>query len=207
MNLISRKEAKSKGSKHYYTGKPCKHGHLSERYVSSKGCTVCLFSRIKGWRKMNPEKVKKSRRVWFAKHGAEWRRAWLKTRKDIHRSDITKALSRAAVSRWRNKNIEKARMLGRAWRKANPHFGAAQCCARHARQLQAVPLWFDKFSVNKIYAQSAWLSLASGIKYHVDHIIPLKHEVVCGLHCADNLQIITAVENIRKNNRFINIEG
>lgn len=34
-------DAKSKKSKYYYTGKPCKHGHMSPRYTSSRRCTSC----------------------------------------------------------------------------------------------------------------------------------------------------------------------
>lgn len=35
------KEARELGNKTYFTGKPCKRGHISERLVSSRGCVVC----------------------------------------------------------------------------------------------------------------------------------------------------------------------
>ena len=38
----TRKEAYKTGSKYYKTGKPCKHGHDSKRYTSSKGCYECV---------------------------------------------------------------------------------------------------------------------------------------------------------------------
>ena len=41
MQIITRKEAKDKGLPRYYTGKPCKHGHLSERTVPNKRCMAC----------------------------------------------------------------------------------------------------------------------------------------------------------------------
>jgi len=37
----SRKEAKEFGLKKYFTGKPCKHGHISERMASCGGCSQC----------------------------------------------------------------------------------------------------------------------------------------------------------------------
>jgi hypothetical protein len=31
--IISRAEAKARGLTRYFTGKPCKYGHIAERYV------------------------------------------------------------------------------------------------------------------------------------------------------------------------------
>lgn len=44
MEIISRQVAKSKGLTTFFTGKPCKYGHFSNRYVSSGACTECLTS-------------------------------------------------------------------------------------------------------------------------------------------------------------------
>ena len=43
--------------------------------------------------------------------------------------------------------------------------------------------------------------LSTGIKWHVDHIVPLNHKEACGLHNAFNLQVVPALWNIRKKNR------
>jgi hypothetical protein len=44
---MTRAEAKAQGLKRYFTGKPCPHGHISERHVSSMGCLACNAERVK----------------------------------------------------------------------------------------------------------------------------------------------------------------
>ena len=41
MEIITRKQAKELGLKRYFTGKPCKRGHVAERRVSSRRCLEC----------------------------------------------------------------------------------------------------------------------------------------------------------------------
>jgi hypothetical protein len=41
MEIISREDARSKGYTRFYTGEPCKRGHIAERTVSSNGCLMC----------------------------------------------------------------------------------------------------------------------------------------------------------------------
>lgn len=36
-----RMEAKAAGRTRYFTGMPCYQGHISERFVSSRGCVAC----------------------------------------------------------------------------------------------------------------------------------------------------------------------
>lgn len=66
--------------------------------------------------------------------------------------------------------------------------------------MKATPLWSDKQAMSDVYAEAKYLQM------HVDHIIPLKHSLVCGLHVWDNLQVLTPSENIHKKNKF-NIES
>lgn len=41
MDLISIKEAKARGLNKYFTGKPCKHGHVAPRRVANRLCCEC----------------------------------------------------------------------------------------------------------------------------------------------------------------------
>ena len=47
MKLISLKEARTLGLKRYFTGKPCVHGHISERQVSARRCIQCTRVGVK----------------------------------------------------------------------------------------------------------------------------------------------------------------
>lgn len=40
----SRSEAIKRGSVRYYTGNPCKHGHISARYTQSGNCAECYLT-------------------------------------------------------------------------------------------------------------------------------------------------------------------
>lgn len=54
--MITRKEAKEKGLKFYFTGKPCRHGHVEKRQVSNGCCYTCSLLKAKNYAKKNPDK-------------------------------------------------------------------------------------------------------------------------------------------------------
>ena len=74
-------EALTKGEMYYFTGKPCKNGHISFRYTSSKGCISCHseknYAQVRtekakiyanNYRKQNKEKIHNFRKEWLEKN-------------------------------------------------------------------------------------------------------------------------------------------
>lgn len=58
------------------------------------------------------------------------------------------------------------------------------------------PSWANIEKIEEIYRNRP-------IGYHVDHIIPLNGDKVCGLHVENNLQYLISGDNLSKSNKFI----
>lgn len=90
----------------------------------------------------------------------------------------------------------------RQYRKNDLARNAAYSAKRRSQKLLAKPNWYEHEEIMEIYRKCKQISEKTGITHNVDHIVPLLNENVCGLHCVDNLQILTEEENRRKNNTF-----
>lgn len=66
----------------------------------------------------------------------------------------------------------------------------------------ATPLWANKVKIREVYAERIRLNALGKQQYVVDHIIPLKGKLVCGLHIHENLQIITEESNATKHAKW-----
>jgi hypothetical protein len=67
-------------------------------------------------------------------------------------------------------------------------------------RILATPPWADFKAIREVYKQADRLSALTGVKHHVDHIVPLNHPLVCGLHVDWNLRAIPAGPNMSKGN-------
>lgn len=63
------------------------------------------------------------------------------------------------------------------------------------RKSSRIPKWQSMAELDRFYKNKP-----EG--YQIDHIIPLKHPDVCGLHCVSNLQYLTPEENAVKSNKW-----
>jgi ribosomal protein L3 len=109
-----------------------------------------------------------------------------------------------------NKNnpekMEKFKENQRKYRAKTKDKHAARQAKRRSLKQKATPLWLTQEQLRQIqteYALSAWCSEVMNMKYHVDHIVPLKGKDVCGLHVPWNLQVIPAKTNLKKGNRYV----
>lgn len=72
---------------------------------------------------------------------------------------------------------------------------SAKSAYRRAMKKAATPSWVDRDALKAIYSNRP-----EG--YHVDHIIPLTNDLVCGLHVPWNLQYLSAFDNDSKGDQF-----
>ena len=111
----------------------------------------------------------------------------------------------ARIKRLRAKHPERYKAYKRKQRE-NPESLIKERAAtnrRRARKLNASPPWADQKAIEMVYRDAKLLSEETGEAHHVDHIDPLQHELVCGLHIAENLCPIRAKNNCAKHNNFV----
>ena len=187
MQIIFRKEAKAQNLKFYFTGKECKHGHVTKRYVSTGQCVDCCKICDKNNTTYKRDYHKKNKTQLNAKN-KEWRKS-------------NKAHVKAYNDKYRKEHPDKVKKWSKEYADRNPHVAKIKKIKYRSKRKQATPPWYEKDLIRQVYTMRDKLSKLWGIDLHVDHIVPLQGKNVCGLHCWDNLQLLEATINVSKSNK------
>lgn len=154
---------------------------------------------------INPEKYKKKVKEYRNNHPEmnkeSCRRRYQKNR-EVHILAVKKWIEQhpEKVKQYRKfstrNNAEKRKEYGKRHYRENKHLYRAKDAKYRTRKLNAIPPWADLRAIEAFYE-----NCPKG--YHVDHIIPLQGEAVCGLHVLENLQYLPAHENLSKGNKYV----
>lgn len=177
--LENRVVALQEGKKFYFTGKPCKYGHIAQRVVRNHQCHEC--------RKLE-DRLRKA---------ANYHVDIFKSRKEARQRYLVDPNRKEILKRSRIKNRSTVNKNKREWGKRNRDFTRAANAYHRALKMQRTPIWANKQQIRNIYKQAKNLGMV------VDHIIPLRGRTVSGLHVETNLQLLTKEENLRKTNNYV----
>lgn len=103
-----------------------------------------------------------------------------------------------------NKEQRVAEALRR--QKEDPGAAGARNALCRLRKINRVPAWMSKDDIwlmEEIYKLAKDRIKATGIRWDVDHIYPIKGKYVSGLHTPDNLRVVPYKVNKEKRNRLL----
>ena len=158
-----------------------------------KTCRRCRQLQSYEWNKSNRDKKNASDRKW---RKANPEKLWWKRNPEEHKIRTAKA-----NAKWRVRNPE----YHHEHYLSNKTRYVAARAKRRAAQENATPEWLTaihKAQIQEMYDISLARKTQTGVKHHVDHIVPIIGKAVSGMHVPWNLQVITAKENLSKGWRF-----
>ena len=220
--IISRQEAIKRGLKKYYTGEPCIHGHIAERYVAKSACVECKkIQQINQKKNAKAERIKKYGNVTRFFTGEPCSRGHVAERfvnnnrcVECHNEDNLKVrraqgvksreeISRAAAAKKEKKSKAYKDSLLNDYEKQIVKY-ARDCLARvKGRSETKIPLEVAEFECGYSYREldqhlskknKKWNHQDNFGKYHIDHIIPLSKLVKYGV---TEVEILNSLDNLR----------
>lgn len=178
-----RADARERGAVTYSTGRPCKNGHIADRFTVDASCCACRAS------------FKESYRSEAARQTAEKRARMTPEQKAAYNAKQN-AMRREDRKRDPEKYRRRERHHGRLKRQLYPKRKLAQTRARQIAKIQRTPPWADLLAIRRFYE-----ACPPGMV--VDHRIPIRGKMISGLHVVENLQYLTSLQNLTKGNSFV----
>lgn len=198
----SRKEAKEVGSKWYFTGKPCPHGHIVPRMTTNGACRTCAYERTAAyladkWKTSEEWRIEKVRKERERRHkpgiidferekGA--RRAREKRAKDPEYAEETR---------------RRCRIYYAEVRKYDPVYKAKKVVHHRTRRARKIGSEgthtlediAEQLKRQKYKCAECGVSVRKKGSRHVDHIMPLS---LGGTNWPWNIQILCPTCNLSK---------
>jgi hypothetical protein len=107
---------------------------------------------------------------------------------------------------WADQNRDRVKATARRWYLRHLEHARLKLVIAQATRRRRYVAWANVEAIAALYAEAAVMREATGRRYDVDHVIPLKGRLVSGLHVESNLRIIERSENARKSNKWISPE-
>lgn len=129
-----------------------------------------------------------------------------------HADDVAYRVRRwGSLAAFRRASYERELELGTRTRRAPQKYGkdpesrrAASLRYFHKRRAQTqAHSDLDRFVFDEAIRLRVLRTRLTGIEWHVDHIVPLNHKSICGLHNAFNLQVVPGSWNVKKQHRSV----
>lgn len=109
-------------------------------------------------------------------------------------------------SKYYSENKEEESLKMKKYYESNKESFLEYSAKRRATKRNSCPSWLSpkhRSEIKSLYKMAKNITEKTGNIHHVDHIVPLTNEFVCGLHVPWNLQILPASENLSKHNKLI----
>ncbi len=169
-----------------------------------KQCTKCLelksFDNFSKFRNGLRPTCKACRRIESREYRVKNREYTLEYSREHYKNNKEAHIQRCYD--WQKRNPDRVKSITKKYRDKNHGAVLSRNAKRRADKKNATPSWADIERIKGLYKLATYLSRKYGIKIHVDHIVPLNGNNVCGLHTLSNLQLLKAEDNLRKSNAW-----
>ena len=171
-----------------------------KRKINSDGlygkCKPCWSEYIKEYRANNIEKIKEYSKTHYIKYQEKYKERRIKNIERFKERD----------KKYYAENKEKIKEYKKEWNKNNLDKRRDSVARRRAAKMQRTPCWlteYDRALIQRKYTLAQKKTESTGERWVVDHILPLRGELVSGLHVPANLRVIKETTNARKYNKYI----
>lgn len=175
----------------------CLRSDTASALHSKPACGVCGYEREPG--DNCPQCSRRRNAEYKSRHPAlvaDARRAYKKARHAAGASMRADKKSQRDATRPMRRMAAKQR-----WKAANRGATNESTARRFATKMRATPAWADRKLMKDFYTLACIYTAELRLPFHVDHIVPLRSRLVCGLHTPSNLNVLPGSTNISKSNR------